>query len=420
MGIANTGGIIGANSITADAVPNFAIGTTVLGSDGVEYTYTQVGQTYTWAATGSNSPGIFNPLNYTEDTAGLISGAIDAAPYIDAAIADAGEAVGEVVIPPGTYEIGEGLSDITKNVVRIRGSGRHVTKLRHTPTADGQIGVNFDRAGTPGYYWDIRDLTLETLDTAYNKTALRLADARELNADNIFINGYGGPNTDSVGIQCLGREIINFTNSEVIANVPIRLSGNPNSTTIDVDTFSFMNLYLISDNTTDALTRASILVDGDVIFKTFVLSGANSFAKGDYAFHYVTSELVATSQRFVNLSGLNTEQLNTRSIHIDATQGGNNRDLRLLSLDNCLLDELVDGLYLRGVEGVSIRDSHLAQGAGRSIIDITGAGGSTYNMNWSNVWTQSSPGTLDIASMTADHSYVASGKTHPHTAVWSR
>jgi len=346
-------------------------------------------------------------------------GITDDSAAIQAAIADAGEESGEVFFPPGVFNLGTGIN-IAGNAVRLRGSGRHITKLRHTPTVDGQVAVDFDMGGASGYYWDVRDLTIDTQDESYNKTALRFADARELNVDNIFINGFGGAGTDSVGIQFLGREIVNLTNSEIIANVPIRLSGNPNNGTLDVDTFSFQNIYLISDNTTDTLTRASILVDGDVIFKSLVISGANSFAKGDYGFYYVTSELVGTSQRFITLSGINTEQLNTRSIHIDTTQGSNNRDLRLLTVESCLLDELVPGLYLRGVENVHLKDSHLAQGSGVSLIDVTGLSGSTYGMVWSNVWTQSTPGTIDVASMTLNASYTASGRTHPHSAFWSR
>ena len=132
--------------------------------------------------------------------------------------------------------------------------------------------------------------------------------------------------------------------------------------------------------------------------------------------------LVGTSQRQIKIADTNIEQLESggTNIYIDTTQGSNTRDLRLLTVDNCLFDEARAGLYLRGVENVQISNSHLAQGTGVSIIDVTGASGSTYGLVFTNVWTQSSPGTLDIASMTQNAAYTASGRTHPHTAFWSR
>ena len=377
------------------------------------------------SASVKNANWIFSRYNgvvNVKDYGATGDGTTDDSTAIDLAIAAAGEEIGEVFFPAGVYNVGTGLAAIAANVIRLRGAGRHITKIKHTPTADGQVCIDFDKGGTSGYYWDVRDLSITTSDTSYNKTALRFEDARELNIDNIFISGFEGASTDSVGIQFLGRELVTLTNSHVFANVPIRLSGNTNNAEIDVDAFSFQNIYLISENSTDTLTRACILVDGDVIFKALSITGANSFAKGDYGLYYVTSALVGTSQRQIKIADTNIEQLESggTNIYIDTTQGSNTRDLRLLTVDNCLFDEARAGLYLRGVENVQISNSHLAQGTGVSIIDVTGASGSTYGLVFTNVWTQSSPGTLDIASMTQNAAYTASGRTHPHTAFWSR
>jgi len=331
-------------------------------------------------------------------------GTTDDSSAIDACIAAAGEETGTVLFPAGVFNIGTGLSAITANNLHVKGMGWGVTKLLLTPTGDGDIAMNFDKGGTAGFYWEVSDLSIKTTDTSYNKTAIRMEDARSCRIDRVHIEDFGGAGTDSIGIQLLGRELVTFNQLKIDANVPIRLSKNPNESTIDVDEFNFTDLYMISSDTTDTLTRACILADGDVIFKRLYMSGSNAFVKGDYGFYYVTSGLVAVSQRGISINGFHTEQMETTgwSIYIDATGGSNSRFPRNLSLRDGHLQETNNGIYIRGVEHVGLSQMTMAHGSAKTILDIDGASDKTLSMNWEGVWTlptSNSPGAVNVSSL---------------------
>lgn len=350
---------------------------------------------------------------------GVPSGVDDTA-VLQAAI-NASGADSTLYIPSGVWKHGPLTFNGFTGGLRLLGAGRTDTILEFVPTADNQVGITFDRGGSPPYQCSIESIQLRTSDTSFNKAALKLVDLSEMYVRDVNIFGFRGVATDSIGIWTQGRENFWIDSSQISANIGVYHDVNPNSF-ISVDHFSYRNTYIQCDtDTADLLVKACVLINSGVnCFNLHVDSAAAWIRGAGHGIYYKEDGVPAltTYNGIISLKNFRTEQGSvptTWSVYIEGVPG---YGPRTLIIDGGHLDETTDGLFTRNVEHVSVRSNILAQGSARKIMDCDGF----RSLTWENVWTRDTanlPGTINVNGATMQFSIpVEAAYTHPHTAWW--
>jgi len=156
-------------------------------------------------------------------------------------------------IPAGNYKLTSTWSiDGSASIV---GDGSKVTQITFVPTAD-DVCLNVSNGANQVVLPVIRGLHFYSDDTTFAKVAIDLYDTSSLILDDIYVSGakagtpvapYWGGGTGSIGIRTAGREASSLSNLRIVAEYPIYIQGNPNSSAQgleDVDHWFFYNLYL--------------------------------------------------------------------------------------------------------------------------------------------------------------------------------
>jgi Pectate lyase superfamily protein len=330
-----------------------------------------------------------------------------------------------VYVPTGTYLHGP-LTSAASSGLTIYGDGVEASVLRFVPTADNQVGLTVDRAGTtPTFNCAIRDMTLTTNSTAYHSTGLRLVDMAEVSLTRLVIKGYYGTAKDAVGLETQGRESLWMSDVFIGANIPWYIARNPNTTAasqpgyLSADHYSVRSCQFVSiSGTTSAKPHSCILVEPGAHCSSVTIRDT-ALVGGKFAVHWNQSVTPHAYSSNWLLDSVRTEQ--GQSIDSSSYSLYFNLDaftLRQLTLINCELDANRNAVFTRNVWYQNWDAVMVMQGSSLKICDIDDG----RSMSWRGVSTQTagSAGTLVFGSKwnLVDSSPHYDNQPHPHTAEW--
>lgn len=331
-------------------------------------------------------------LDHGADPTGVADSTAAIQAAIDEAETAAGFGGGEhiVYLPGGTYRVLAGGLSITENGVGLRGAGRYATRLLFEPSADGQKCVTYDRAASPslvGYGWSLKDLMIQTTDVTWDKVALSVVDSSDFDLADMYIEGFRGANTDSVGLEIFGRQQFKMRDS-VIENtiVPLYIRINPNTTSgyLSADHFNFHNVTLNANSDAAAtLTRANVLVEDGCHILNLSFTGSNPWVFGDYGFYFNNTGTPAQPDQCGTFmfEGVRNEQQTLATGYNFFISGHPGVFVREVVFQNCYLDVGQEGFHFEKVQHVNIIGTDMDQVSPRVLINIP-ANGDVQSMTW--------------------------------------
>jgi hypothetical protein len=187
-------------------------------------------------------------------------GSTDDTSAINAAITACLSSGAALYFPEGVYKITSTLTTITGQFT-MYGDGPFKTRLQFAPTAADTM-IYMDNAGSRVTHCVLRDFACYSTDTTYVKVAIDARDLSVCTFDRIYIHGTGissgagqgagwGDSTNaSIGIRFQGREAVDVSTLEIIADKPLYFAANPNTSATDgedCDHFHFQDCYLIGN-----------------------------------------------------------------------------------------------------------------------------------------------------------------------------
>lgn len=324
------------------------------------------------------------------DYGALGNGSGNDAPAIQAAI-DAAEARGGgiVYLPTGTYVLTAGVV-VGASRVHIVGDGPYATQIVFAPTANG-TAILVENPGQIVYQGSIRDLSLFSFDSTYTKTAIRIIDGSFYLVENVVIGGSvvaGGSSfwsggAGSIGLQTNGRDSFTARRIMFYADRPIVISGNPNFT-LDCDHFHFQDTYIGANGNPNFEVVAGVYISG------LAIDGYNAWVIGTAGFSWVDPTTTEASHN-LRLSNIRCEQGTSASAYCIDIQPSNSI-IRGVTIENFYGGVERNGIRLRNAYNVTLSNSVLSGGAGRTLID---ADGTVYGLSFANCfWLENGTATL--------------------------
>lgn len=352
-----------------------------------------------------------NILDYGADP----SGATDSLAAWNLWVAALNSATGLLgVLPPGTFKLTASPNKITSSSIFIEGQGEQVTFVNMVPAAT-MVAFDFDQGGGSGAQWGVSNLTITSSNTTYTKTGIKMTDHSGCYVSHIKMVGlYGG---DSVGLHLNGRADSTFDNLVIAANVPIRLSHNPNDPVNDADHLEFRDLYLLPYATAPStLAHASILIDPDVVVSNVSFSGRQGWVGGKYGIYHVADGTAGAASWGLALHNVRCEQLLSggETYHLEFHAS---TPLQEITMVNCRSDELKKGGYFKNVYNIVKIGCHdTTPGATADMMEVVAT---TSSMSWvGQVPSVTGTMTLPAALVSRRESRLAS-YILPHDAVWN-
>lgn len=213
----------------------------------------------------------------------------------------------------------------------LQGVSKHDSIIRFAPTAN-DICIDFSRIGgslaVPLFNAYIRNLTINTNDTTYTKTAIKWEDVHGGGIHDVNIDSWHDVGTTSIGIHFYGREEFYVRDTRIDANQPMKVSLNPVIGGVaGLEYVNFRNLLLAG-----AADRSLIHIDDDLSIASFVMDGYNVFAGGLNGFYAPNIYLQATSLSLENITWDRPGANGGWFIYLDMNSAGTNKMLSLRNL----------------------------------------------------------------------------------------
>lgn len=287
---------------------------------------------------------------------------------------------GTVQFKPCIYFIETGLTSTTG--VRLLGDNL-ATFLSFSPTSDNQIAVRYRNAGSIVTGGSIENIYFYTNDTTRTKTAFECEDCSGFLLKNVRIGGattglaaFWGGGTGSMGVRIRGREFIKIDSVQIAADIPFRISKNPNSVAqgLDSDQGDFRDLRLVATPTFHGIT-----IDDTVSITRNTWQNLH-VAGGVDCFHWVNATgTVASDGNTIN--GFGCEQGDSAAGFNYTIHGNTNAHIRAFTLaGNQMWDNSRNGPTLRYVRKMPIVGSVFYQGSG-TCFDTDNT---VYGLSWVN------------------------------------
>jgi hypothetical protein len=280
---------------------------------------------------------------------GYAGGIIDCTNAFRSAIISFSSKQGIIQLGIGSYLITDEIR-VSYHRVGIKGLGPKVSDVLFIPKANGKSVFKFQFVGASQIVQNrIQDFSISSTDTAYQKTGINLVDVSEFRLHNIVINRLLGGSTPSVGLKMAGRDTSIFSDLEIVADVPIQISKNPNNPTSDASGCNFSNLYLIASG-----ANANFLIDDGCNINSISFTGINTFALGGYGIYFndTTTSIPSYNWKISNILWEQSTNTNGYMIYI-VSNGG----LYGLTLSNvgCGWDgRTYKGYYFRNILGLGL------------------------------------------------------------------
>ena len=145
--------------------------------------------------------------------------------------------------------------------VRLFGASPFKSRIIFRPTANDKIAIKLSNGASRVEEFILENIALYSDDTTYTKIAIEGADTSFCKFSNVLIYGSGGSgpsagacwsgnSNSSIGIRTKGREVTAFEGIKIVADRPIVMAANPNTSATDgedSDHFHFEDTYLVGN-----------------------------------------------------------------------------------------------------------------------------------------------------------------------------
>lgn len=266
-------------------------------------------------------------------------------------------------LPGGQYEDASTMTYDGAGNFNIIGAGIGVT-LVHYAVADTSSMWKFllSTASKIISKVKISNMTFDGDNTAEG-AALEFIDCTECAIENIFIDDWKAANT-STGIWVKGRDSFSFRNVEIEAKIGILLDVNPNHGTLDIDHFSFHNIYI---KPADATNGFGFKILGSI--SELSTSGFIAIATTKYGVYWVPTADEGRDSWGVDFFNIRVETGNTSAwaFYIDL----NTKQVRNVSFTNCIASGSHNGWFLRDCFNVVLNNCQAQAGATFEGIDAS-------------------------------------------------
>ena len=253
---------------------------------------------------------------------------------------------GVLFFPAGTYKTTATLT-VTGNVAQLVGEGNSITKIKFEKTGGG-VAVLFQNGAGSIYSCSISGLSFLSSDTTNNKTMVHFVDARTAYCERIESTDGAWTGASSIGVRVAGREAVTIRNCTIYADIPIKVSVDPNYATFSCDLLRIENNILV---VSAGLSNASVLIDSDCIFTNMFLSNC-AFVRGGYGVYH-SRNTGGTVSRGLFISNCRMEQAiagATYNLYIEAVSGS----VQIITVDNFMCSSGINGVYLRTLNSVTL------------------------------------------------------------------
>lgn len=340
---------------------------------------------------------VVSVLDYGADPTGVA----DSTAAIQAAIDSLGTSAGTVYFPSGVFKVTSTIR-VKYDRQHLVGSGMYSTEIRFAPTAN-DVCFHFEKySGAPSsvlVQGSIKDLSIYSTDSTYEKTAIDLIDTGGYEVANIVVGGSvavgstglwsNGVNGASIGIKTNGREAGVFNYLYIAADIPINLADNPNST-LDVDHFHFSNLYLLGGDGV-SLTNPLFKIESGVNIQNLTLDGFQAWVGGGAGFSYVDTTTTQSSQQ-ITIKNVRHETGLNPALHMIRIE--HNTAVNQLVIDNCFGAQSQLGIKLREINAASLSNSLMLCTTG-SALDVD----STVSPLKLDNFSRQSGSTIDVGTL---------------------
>jgi hypothetical protein len=317
-------------------------------------------------------------------------GALDVTAAINIAITAAGPG-SRLYFPEGVYRItGELL--VSQHRVHLVGAGAWATRFLFAPTANGTC-LKLSAGAAVLYQGSVRGISFYSSDNTYTKTAIEVVDVSGYLFDDIVIGGsvvvgsstFWSGGAGSIGIRYRGREAVKTSRLYNYADRPVVISDNPNWT-IDVDHFSFEDLYLGANG------NPNVQIDSGVNLTNVQFGGYNAWVLGTAGLSWIDTTSTQVSGN-LTIRGLRTEQGTAPAAYSIDIQ--HNYGLQSLVIDDVLLDSARAGIRLRKVDDARLASVSFPSATREAVnVDATVRRFSGENCFWQNGATATLTGQL--------------------------
>jgi hypothetical protein len=267
----------------------------------------------------------------------------------------------EIRLPSGIIYIDGDVVKLTHRI-HLKGAGIHATELYW----DSGVALAMDMGATTIVQPSISDLSLVGQGST-NKVGIRISDADIPNIQRVSMSTVFGDT--SIGLQIRGRDVGTIQDLTIYADRPISIEDNPNST-IDIDHFSFRNMYLLTNDN----TQANVHIDSGVNVNNVTFDGYQAWVLGKYGLYWNDTTSTAASAA-LNINNVRYEQSTDVTGHIIYI--AHNYSLQSLAVNNlygAYDDETAtigtNGIYLRKVLDATISNFIVLSTTGKYYFDF--------------------------------------------------
>lgn len=282
--------------------------------------------------------------------------------------------------PKGVYKVTSAIT-VANGRTHLEGDGIFATQILFVPTANG-VCFQFTAGASVLYQTSLRDMTFYSNDSTYSKVAIDLVDTSQFVLDNVSISGSIAVNgsvfwsgSSSIGLRVRGRELGNIKNFTAFCDLPIVIGPNPNFAAISIDHFHFQDLYIGANG------NPKVTIQTGVNLTNVLFDGRQAWVLGTDGLSWVDTSTTSTSAG-LTIKNVRCEQETSSTAHAINIQ--HNFGLQRLVLDNCYWGLNTQGILLRKVSQVDIRD-HFHVGGTTMALDVDSTVG---QIILANVFTQ--------------------------------
>jgi hypothetical protein len=231
---------------------------------------------------------------------------VDSTAAIQAALnASCGATGCAIYFPAGKYKITSGVT-APNLYTTIRGEGKFTSVIDYEPSASGTaLTLSTSSPSTTDLVGSsVRSLGVYSGNTSVKKVGLGIVACSRCLVEDFSVYGPGGTFTGStsVGIQTQGHEVTTVKNIYIHADLPIRISANPNSgdAHLDLDQWHWQDMYLLANG------NPNISVDSGTYLTRDTWDGIQEWVFGTYGFYWNNNSSLASA--FLQFNGVSTEQ----------------------------------------------------------------------------------------------------------------
>lgn len=352
------------------------------------------------------------------------TGAIDDTAAMTAAFASAISTGHALFLSAGTYLCTSSLPTITGSFT-MYGEGPSKSTLLFVPTAADTL-LELNNGASRCERVVLHDFAMKSTDNTYAKIALDVYDLSVCTFERLLIWGTGGAGpsagacwsdaaTSSIGIRTHGREATGVKDIEIVADRPIVIAANPNTTRSvgeDMDHWCWENCYLIANN------NYIISVDDGIGIMETGWEGEQAWVGGTGGFKINDTRVAPTiTSRGIRFHNVRHEQMTDAAgfsfnmVFTDPVQN--------IRLQKVIMAAGANGITINGFLRMVLDEVTAAQAAGKTAIVTAGVTSKSVLAMRGCIWQTGSLVTLTGLTAILIAGYRSADYAAPSDAVYA-